>query len=232
MIAARGGPARLRANRREDDVSAPPQTLNVPYRIETARLVIRCYDPADAPLLKAAVDASVEHLRPWMPWAANEPQPLEQKIELLRSFRGKFDLGQEFPFGIFSPDEREQLGGTGFHPRVGPQALEIGYWVRVDAVNRGIATESTAALTRVGFELLKLQRLEIRCDPANAASAAVPRRLGYRHDATLRRCIISGVEGKLRDSMVWTMLAEEYASSPAAKVEYRAFDAARRPVVV
>lgn len=148
---------------------------------------------------------------------------------MLRSVRGKFDLGQEFPFGVFSPDEREQLRGTGFHPRVGPQALEIGSWVRVDAVNRGIATESTAALTRVRFELLKLQRLEIRCDPANAASAAVPRKLGYRHDATLRRCIISGVEGKLRDSMVWKMLAEEYASSPAAKVEYRAFDAARRP---
>lgn len=48
-------------------MSAQPQTLAVPYRIETARLVIRCYDRADAPLLKAAVDASVEHLRPWMP---------------------------------------------------------------------------------------------------------------------------------------------------------------------
>lgn len=54
------------------------------YRIHTARLVIRCWNPADAPLLKAAVDASLDHLRPWMPWAENEPQELDKKIDGLR----------------------------------------------------------------------------------------------------------------------------------------------------
>jgi len=38
------------------------------YRIVTDRLVIRCYHPIDAPLLRDAVEASVEHLRPWMSW--------------------------------------------------------------------------------------------------------------------------------------------------------------------
>jgi len=45
-----------------------------PYRIETERLVIRCYEPRDAPLLKEAIDSSLEHLQPWMPWALDEPQ--------------------------------------------------------------------------------------------------------------------------------------------------------------
>ena len=35
-----------------------------PYRIETERLVLRCYEPDDAPLLKEAVDESIEHLLP------------------------------------------------------------------------------------------------------------------------------------------------------------------------
>jgi hypothetical protein len=59
-------------------------------------MVLRCYDPKDAPLLKEAIDSSLGHLRPWMPWAKNEPLPLEQKIELLRTFRGEFDLGTNF----------------------------------------------------------------------------------------------------------------------------------------
>ena len=46
--------------------AAPP-----PYRIETERLVIRCWNPADAPLLKEAIDSSLEELQAWMPWAAD-----------------------------------------------------------------------------------------------------------------------------------------------------------------
>jgi hypothetical protein len=33
------------------------------YRIVTERLLLRCYDPTDAPILKAAIDGSLEHLR-------------------------------------------------------------------------------------------------------------------------------------------------------------------------
>ncbi|MCE2503655.1 MAG: hypothetical protein J4G05_06325 [Chlorobi bacterium] len=65
------------------------------YRIETERLVIRCWEPKDALLLKSAVDLSIDHLLPWMPWAKHEPQTFEEKVELLRMFRGKFDLHEE-----------------------------------------------------------------------------------------------------------------------------------------
>ncbi|MES2731624.1 MAG: hypothetical protein V4714_07745 [Bacteroidota bacterium] len=44
------------------------------YRIETDRLVIRCYEPSDAEKLKNAITESLDHLRPWMPWAQNEPE--------------------------------------------------------------------------------------------------------------------------------------------------------------
>ena len=51
-------------------------TIKLPDRIDTERLVLRRWRPADAPLLKAAVDASLTHLRPWTPWAVAEPTPL------------------------------------------------------------------------------------------------------------------------------------------------------------
>ncbi len=85
------------------------------YRIETDRLVIRCWDPKDAALIQEAAAASKEHLLPFMPWAANEPQTVEQKAELARRFRGLFDRGEDYVYGIFNRDESRVLGGTGLH---------------------------------------------------------------------------------------------------------------------
>ena len=104
--------------------------LTPPYRMETARLVVRCWQPTDAAALKEALDPSVEHLRPWLPWAHEEPKPLAEKAELLRTFRGMFDLDQDYIYGILERDESRVLGGTGLHTRLTDDAREIGYWIR------------------------------------------------------------------------------------------------------
>jgi RimJ/RimL family protein N-acetyltransferase len=96
------------------------------YRIHTQRLVLRCWQPADAPLLKAAIDANLEHLRPWMLWAQHEPTDRRGKIEHLRRCRGEFDLGQDFAYGMFARAETQVLGSTGLHTRAGAGAREMG----------------------------------------------------------------------------------------------------------
>ena len=184
------------------------------YRIVTPRLVLRCWDPRDAPLLKDAIDSSLDHLRPWMPWARHEPQTLAQKVELLREFRGQFDLGADSIYGIFDAGEGRVLGGTGLHPRIGTGGLEIGYWIRADAAGRGIATEATAALTRVAFELAGVERVEIHCALENHASAAIPRKLAY------------SLQEPAGDDLVFTLTAAEFPESPAAGTALAAFDAA------
>lgn len=193
------------------------------YRIETKRLVIRCWNPGDAPLAHAAILASLDHLEPWMPWIQKEPQSLEQRTALLRQFRGKFDLGEDFTYGIFNPAESEVWGGTGLHTRRGEGVREIGYWIRADQVNRGYATESSAALIRVAFEIDRVRRVEIRCDPANEKSAAIPRKLGFTNEGILRQR--DQVRGAGRDTQVWSLLADEYPASPSGEWPIRAFDA-------
>lgn len=200
------------------------------YRIQTPRLVLRCWQPADAPLLADAVTASVEHLRPWMPWVHAEPEELEAKVQRLRGFRARFDTDGDYLYAIFSPGEDEVIGGTGLHARAGEGALEMGYWISARHVGRGYATEAAAGLTRVAFEIHGVERMEIRCDPANERSASVPRRLGYTHEATLR-ANVSGVDGVRRDSMVWSLLRAEYPGSPSAAAQLRAFDAAGRTLL-
>jgi RimJ/RimL family protein N-acetyltransferase len=200
------------------------------YRIHTGRLVLRCWNPADAALLKAAIDSSLEHLRPWMPWAKHEPEALEAKVERLRRFRGMFDLDQDFVYGIFDREENAVLGGTGLHTRQGEGVLEIGYWIHADRVNRGLATEAAGAMTRVAFEVNQVGRVEIHCDPINARSMAVPKKLGFVHEATLRHRTVTA-EGAPRDSMIWTMLAVEYPESTAAEIELEAFDATGQKIL-
>ena len=207
-------------------------TDRIPYRIEIeGGPVIRCWDPRDAPLLKEAVDSSLEHLRLWMPWAHQEPQELDAKAALLRHFRGNFDLGQDFVYGIFSPDETRVLGGSGLHTRVGDGAFEIGYWVRVDAVRQRIATTVAAALTRVGIELGGADRIEIHVDVANEVSARIPRGLGYRDEGILRRRLPTHDGSPQRDAAIFSMFAEDLGGSPASLVALAAFDCRGLPLV-
>jgi len=201
-----------------------PTYLGPAYRIESERLVIRCYNPKDAFLLQKSIQESVEHLRPWLPWVKTEPEELKVKIERLRMFRAKFDLSENYIYGVFDPEETELIGGTGLHPRVGSNAFEIGYWVNVNHVNKGYATEFSAALTKVAFEIENVNRVEIHCDPNNFNSAAIPKNLGYVYEATLRGRTET-IEGEPSDSMIWSILREEYLNSPCAKAKIVAYDA-------
>lgn len=198
--------------------------VDPPYEVRSDRLVLRCWQPTDAAALKEAVDSSLDHLAPWMPWAAHEPQTLEEKTQLLRTFRGRFDLGQDFVYGVFSVDGSEVVGGTGLHPRVGDRALEIGYWIRASRIGHGYATELSAALTRVAFEVCGVDRVEIRVDPANEASAAVPRKLGFVEEARLRRRL-PAPDGDPRDVVVFSLFADAFSATPAAAANVEAFDA-------
>ena len=199
------------------------------YRVETRRLVVRCYEPADIQMLLDSIRESVEHLKPWMPWAHAEPEPAEEKEKRLRRFRAQFDLGEDFGYGIFNTDETRLLGAIGLMARIGDEQLEIGYWIHKDFVNQGLMTEATAALVKVAFEILHIHRLEIHCDPGNFASAAIPRKLGFTHEGTLR-AKTRFLDG-WSDSMVWGLLEREYPSSPASKAEIRAFDAFGRQLL-
>ncbi len=208
----------------------PPSGSGPAYRIHTRRLVLRCWKPKDAPLLSAAIQESLEHLRPWMPWIKDEPKGLEERIHWLRRHRGEFDLDQDFYYGVFNLDETRVLGACGLHTRIGKEVREIGYWIHAGHTNQGLGTELTAALTKVAFEVDKVHRVEIHCDPNNLRSAAIPRKLGFLHEATLRQRTPT-TSSERRDSMIWSLLASEYPTSKSASAEIEAFDVMGRKLL-
>ena len=160
----------------------------LPRRIESPRLIIRCWEPDDVDALITAVAGAIDHLRPWMPWIADEPMDRVARLALIEEWEAAWASGGDAVYGAFvRPDPHPPatpavvVGGTGLHRRVGPGGLEVGYWVHAHHTRQGYATEIARAVTEAAFTDPDIDRVEIHHDRANEASAAVPRALGFRY---------------------------------------------------
>jgi RimJ/RimL family protein N-acetyltransferase len=180
--------------------------LSAPDQVYGSNIVLRRWQPADAPLLLDAIAASLPELRRWTPWVIPDPFEVSTLAERLAKFHLQFDAGETYIYGIFDPAESQVLGQVGLYARVGPDALEVGYFLRSDATGRGIATEATRLLVDVAFRVCGVSRVEARCEPGNTSSSAIPRRLGF----TLRETIQTS-DGKPLE--IWEM---ESALRPAS----------------
>ena len=148
----------------------------VPRRIMAEDVELRCYEFTDAYPLSEAVASSLSDLEPWMPWAKFEPQTLEQRAELIETWRREWDMGNEFVMGIFL--NGTLVGSSGLHLRGEAGQIEIGYWVSSNFVGQGIATRSSRALMNAAFALPEVNEVHILHDKANVNSQRVPEKLG------------------------------------------------------
>jgi RimJ/RimL family protein N-acetyltransferase len=163
-------------------------SLPLPERIDLGDgLHLRQLTPDDAGALARSVGESLEHLKPWMPWAGRESADETFQRERLMKLRLAAVRDEEWNFGLFDGDDPAVLGCFGLMTRRGPGTIEIGYWVHVDATGNGHATKATRALTEVGVTLPGIRRVLIYCDKANTQSAAIPERLGYTLIKTEKR---------------------------------------------
>lgn len=147
-------------------------------------VVLRRYRLTDGAALKDAIAASLGSLRPWMPWAQTAPTDASV-MAFLEPSVAQFGGDAAANYAIRLRDSDLYVGGCGLMPRIGPEALEIGYWVHAAYQRRGIATAAARLLTDAAFALPGVHRVEIHCDEGNIASAGVPRTLGFRLDGVV-----------------------------------------------
>lgn len=143
-----------------------------PTRIETERLVLRMYEERDVPAYAELLETSREHYAAFIPFLLDD----DAAGQVGRA-RRDFLAGEMFRYFAFAGGRL--IGGCGLLPRIGPGGLEIGYHVRVDETKQGYATEMTAALTQVAFDVCRVDRVELHIEEANAASIGVARKLGF-----------------------------------------------------
>ena len=197
-----------------------PLLINVPERLETGRFILRCPQPGDGAAINAAICATMDELRPWMPWAQAAPL-LDESEAYCRRNQARFRLREDLPYFIFErePDGREGVlvGACGLH-RIdwAVRRFEIGYWRRSGLPGHGIATEAARALSRMAFDRLGARRVEIRMDEVNTPSRKVAERAGFTFEGRLRRDTLN-VDGESRDTRVYARVlgVEEPASAAA-----------------
>ncbi len=169
----------------------------IPVALRTARMLLRSWNPEDAPALAPILVANVAHLGPWIPAHVATPAPLSALAERLSGFAADFAAGRGFRYALLTPDESQILGEADLFPRAATgrvplgeaDHVELGYWLDAAVTGRGYATEAARALLDVAATVPGMTHAEIRCDRGNAPSAALPQRLGFH---------LAGVEGELQ----------------------------------
>jgi RimJ/RimL family protein N-acetyltransferase len=174
-----------------------------PHRVAADRVVLRRVRATDAGAVAAAVGASLDHLRPWLPWATPDAAVRRSQLARVAEADQMWEAGASYLYAVVTVAHGTLVGQIGLSRRPGG-SVELGYWIAAGQAGRGFGTAAARAMTRVALALPGAHRAEIHCDQANAASAAIARKLGYRL-ARVEPCR-PGAPGESGRLMVWVMV--------------------------
>lgn len=169
----------------------------------------------EAGLVEAVHDGEL-----WNLWYTSVPRPEAMAAEIDRRLALQ-ETGSMLPFTAVSNATGEVLGMTSFMsidhalPR-----LEIGStWNRRSAHGTGTNADSKYLLLRHAFETVGCVAVEFRTNWLNHQSREAIARLGAKQDGVLRSQALTP-EGVLRDTVVFSILAGEWAAVKR-NLEYR-----------
>ena len=150
--------------------------------LETARLTLRPFRPADAPdVQRLAGDRQVAAT------TLRIPHPYEDGLaEAWIDGLAAAWPDREAVFAVVPKDRTAPVGSVGLEFFPSHRRAEIGYWIGRPFQGRGYATEATEEVARFGFEECGLHRLTANCHAGNRPSAAVLLKLGMRREGVHR----------------------------------------------
>ncbi|WP_046778245.1 GNAT family N-acetyltransferase [Streptomyces yangpuensis] len=179
---------------------------------------LRRWRMSDLDALERAIHESLDHLVPWMPWAADPGR--RQTAAFLTRVDEEWETGRTYAYAITL--DAEVIGGCSLMRRIGPGALEIGYWIHSARTGRGLVTAAVAGLVGQGFRLACTDRVEIHHDVANHASGAVARRLGFTEVERVPAPEGPLTPGESGTDVIWRMTADHWRTRTAEAAARRA----------
>ncbi len=179
------------------------------YEIEP-NLKLTLWEPRHAEALFAITDANRAHLAQWLPWV-----DATNSVEDTRSFiKGSLKLfGERSQMHLAIWYNEEIAGAIGFN-RINwtNRDCEIGYWIAQSAQGNGIITKACRAIINHAIDNWQMNRIVIEAATNNTRSWAVPVRLGFTHEGTLRQ--VAMLRGEYINLEVYSLLASEWKSRP------------------
>jgi ribosomal-protein-serine acetyltransferase len=172
-------------------------------------LYLKSLELKDSEDLLPLVDENRAYLREWLPWL-DMTRTIDEMIAFIESAIRQQAAGLGFQAGIWYQDRI--VGVIGYHHlEWANRSTCIGYWLAEPFQRRGIMTKACRALVEYAFDDWHLNRIEIRCAIGNTKSRAIPERLGFRSEGTLREA--EWLYDHYVDHVVYGMLADDWAAS-------------------
>lgn len=152
--------------------------------LETERLVLRPFRVADADAVQTLAN-DVDVARNTL----NIPHPYDRADALtwIESHPGQRESGQAVTYAVTAPEEGGVVGAVGLILELEHERAELGYWIGRPYWGRGYATEAVRSVVAWGFRALALHRIHASHFPRNPASGRVLRKVGMRHEGSLRQ---------------------------------------------
>jgi ribosomal-protein-alanine N-acetyltransferase len=158
---------------------------------------IRPLEPGDAGELLALRAASREHLAPWEPEREESYFTESAQRARLETNAAEWTDDRGYGFAVLdAADGGRMVGGVNLSNvvRGAWHNVTLGYWLAVADTGRGHATRAVRLATAYAFTHCELHRVQAAVIPRNAASLAVIRRAGFRHEGrALHYLRIAGV---------------------------------------
>ncbi len=169
-------------------------------------LELRLLEERHAPEVFRLTNQDRAYLRQWLPWVDSTICE-DDTLAFIRETLSQFAAGDSITCGMWHNQAFAGVLGTHKFNRL-YHKVELGYWLGESFQGKGIVTDCCRALITHLFEERGMNRVEICCAVENAKSIAVPKRLGFKLEGTLREADFSG--GRYHDLYIFGMLKREW----------------------
>jgi len=170
---------------------------------------MRLLDPADADELFALIDSNREHLARWMPFVG-QTRSAADSLAFIQAAVRQHEENRSLQMAIVQ--EGRIVGVAGFH-RIDwtARTTSIGYWLAEAHQGAGTMTLAVRALVDYAIRVLGLRRVEIRAGVENRRSRAIPERLGFHEDGTVRGA--ERIGSRVIDHVIYAITDREWTPS-------------------
>ena len=171
------------------------------------KILLRPYRMSDVNNLYQAVRESIKEIGVWLPFA-HENYAIKESKDWVRKRPEEWRKSITYDFAIFDVASGDLIGGCGFNEFDGRNGkANLGYWVRTSYTGRGVAAAATRLLAKWGFEVLKLNRIEIAVAVGNQRSLRVAEKVGAKREGILRNRI--NIRDKMHDAVMHSLIPGE-----------------------
>ena len=153
-------------------------------RLQTERLLLRGFRPADAPAVRELAGA-FEVAKTTL----NIPHPYKESMAeaWISTHQEDFEAGRSLIFALTLAEQQQLIGAMGLIITSRYNRAELGYWVGKPYWGHGYATEAAAAVLRFGFQELNLNKIHASHMSHNPASGRVMQKIGMQQEGLLQQ---------------------------------------------